>query len=98
MKLPRRNFLHLAAGAAALPAVSRIARAQAYPTRRARAHSGRAYEDVARSTRDHRERVRGRRSIGVGRVARAERRSPRLRLVWVGRPYSTHSSGAIPSC
>jgi len=25
MKLPRRNFLHLAAGAAALPAVSRIA-------------------------------------------------------------------------
>ena len=33
MKLPRRNFLHLAAGAAALPALSRIARAQAYPTR-----------------------------------------------------------------
>jgi tripartite-type tricarboxylate transporter receptor subunit TctC len=33
MKLPRRNFLHLAASAAALPAVSRIAGAQAYPTR-----------------------------------------------------------------
>jgi tripartite-type tricarboxylate transporter receptor subunit TctC len=33
MKLPRRKFLHLAAGAAALPAVSRFARAQAYPTR-----------------------------------------------------------------
>jgi hypothetical protein len=33
MKPPRRQFLHLAAGAAALPAVSRIARAQAYPTR-----------------------------------------------------------------
>ena len=33
MKLPRRQFLHLAAGAAALPAVSRIAWAQAYPTR-----------------------------------------------------------------
>ena len=33
MKLPRRNFLHLAAGAAALSAVSRIAWAQAYPTR-----------------------------------------------------------------
>ena len=32
MKLPRRNFLHLAAGAAALPAVSRFAWAQAYPT------------------------------------------------------------------
>ena len=33
MKLPRRTFLHLAAGAAALPAASRIARAQAYPSR-----------------------------------------------------------------
>src|SRR6516164_8312959 len=33
MKLPRRNFLHLAAGAAALPAVSRIAWAQNYPSR-----------------------------------------------------------------
>jgi tripartite-type tricarboxylate transporter receptor subunit TctC len=33
MKLPRRNFLQLAAGAAALPAVSRVARAQTYPTR-----------------------------------------------------------------
>jgi tripartite-type tricarboxylate transporter receptor subunit TctC len=33
MKLPRRTFLYLTAGAAALPAVSRIARAQAYPTR-----------------------------------------------------------------
>src|SRR5262249_2694107 len=33
MKLPRRQFLHLAAGAAALPAASRIARAQTYPNR-----------------------------------------------------------------
>jgi tripartite-type tricarboxylate transporter receptor subunit TctC len=33
MKLPRRSFLHLAGGAAALPAVSRFARAQTYPTR-----------------------------------------------------------------
>jgi tripartite-type tricarboxylate transporter receptor subunit TctC len=33
LKLRRRNFLHLAAGAAALPAVSRIAKAQAYPSR-----------------------------------------------------------------
>jgi len=33
MKLPRRQFLHLAAGAAVLPAVSRLARAQSYPTR-----------------------------------------------------------------
>src|SRR5215813_690863 len=33
MKLPRRQLLHLAAGAAALPAVSQFARAQGYPTR-----------------------------------------------------------------
>jgi tripartite-type tricarboxylate transporter receptor subunit TctC len=33
MKLPRRNFLYLAAGPCALPAVSRIAGAQAYPSR-----------------------------------------------------------------
>jgi tripartite-type tricarboxylate transporter receptor subunit TctC len=33
MKLPRRNFLRLAAGAAALPAVPRIATAQTYPSR-----------------------------------------------------------------
>ena len=40
MKLPRRNFLHLAAGAAALPAVSRVAWAQAYPTRPVRLIEG----------------------------------------------------------
>ena len=33
MKIPRRRFLHLAAGAALMPAVSRNALAQAYPTR-----------------------------------------------------------------
>src|SRR5262247_71275 len=33
MKLPRRNFLHLTAGAAVLSAVSRVARAQGYPSR-----------------------------------------------------------------
>jgi tripartite-type tricarboxylate transporter receptor subunit TctC len=33
MKLPRRQFLHLAAGAAALPALPRVARAQTYPSR-----------------------------------------------------------------
>jgi tripartite-type tricarboxylate transporter receptor subunit TctC len=33
MRLPRRKFLHLAAGAAVLPAMTRLARAQAYPSR-----------------------------------------------------------------
>ncbi len=33
MKLPRRTFLHLAAGIAALPTLSRTARAEGYPTR-----------------------------------------------------------------
>jgi tripartite-type tricarboxylate transporter receptor subunit TctC len=52
MKLPRRQFLHLAAGAAVLPAASRIAWAQAYPTRSVRvivtAPAGGGYDIVAR--------------------------------------------------
>jgi tripartite-type tricarboxylate transporter receptor subunit TctC len=40
MKLARRTFLHLAAGAAALPAISRVAWAQAYPTRPVRVLEG----------------------------------------------------------
>ena len=36
MKLPRRQFLHLAVGAAALPVVSHVAWAQSYPTRTVR--------------------------------------------------------------
>ena len=36
MSLPRRRFLHLASGAVALPAVSRFAWAQAYPTKSVR--------------------------------------------------------------
>jgi len=52
MNLPRRSFLNLAAGAAALPAVSRIARAQTYPTRPVRVivpfPAGQATDSVAR--------------------------------------------------
>jgi len=40
MRLPRRQFLQLAAGAVALPALSRIARAQLYPTRPVRVIEG----------------------------------------------------------
>jgi tripartite-type tricarboxylate transporter receptor subunit TctC len=40
MKLPRRRFLHLAGGAAALPVTSQLGEAQAYPTRPVRIFVG----------------------------------------------------------
>jgi tripartite-type tricarboxylate transporter receptor subunit TctC len=86
MKLPRRNFLHLAAGAAALPAVSSIARAQTYPTRPVTIvvpyPAGGLFDAIARVLAEHMrgtlsqtvviENVGGAGgSIAVGRVARA---------------------------
>src|SRR5438105_8647626 len=56
MKLPRRSFLHLAAGAAALAATSRIVTAQSYPTRPIRLvvpfPPGGSYDAVARPLAD----------------------------------------------
>jgi tripartite-type tricarboxylate transporter receptor subunit TctC len=86
MKLPRRTFLHLAGGAAALPAVSRIAWAQAYPMRPITIvvpyPAGGPTDTLARILAEHLrtslgqpviiENVSGAGgSIGVGRVARA---------------------------
>ncbi len=86
MKLPRRQFLHLAAGAAALPAVSRIAAAQAYPSRPITAvvafAAGGSGDTVARILAEHMRATLGQPivienvggaagSLGTGRVARA---------------------------
>src|SRR5262245_41771688 len=86
MKLPRRQFLHLAAGGAALPAVSRIARAQAYPSRPITMvvafAAGGSGDTIMRVVADHMRSTLGQTgvienvggaagSIGVGRVARA---------------------------
>src|SRR6516165_10213993 len=46
MKLPRRRFLHLPAGAATLPALSCIASAQAYPTQSAVVGSKRVVDSL----------------------------------------------------
>jgi len=87
MQLPRRRFLHLAAGVAALPAVSRIASAQTYPTRPITmivpAAAGGSTDVIARVLADRMrgslrqpiiiENVSGADgSIGVGRAARAK--------------------------
>jgi tripartite-type tricarboxylate transporter receptor subunit TctC len=86
MKFPRRQFLHLAAGAAALPAVSRIARAQTYPSRPITMNvpyaAGGPLDVMARVVADGLGRALGQTivienvagaggSLGVGRVARA---------------------------
>ena len=106
MKLPRRQFLHLAAGAAALPALSRIAQARK-PIRRGRLHWSRHFRRAGRSTRLPEfwastcgarwanpvivENVAGAAgSIGVGRVARA---APDGYTLIVGQ-WSTHVANA----
>ena len=86
VKLPRRGFLHLAAGAAALPAVTRMARAQQYPVRPITMvvpfAAGGPTDTLARILATHMKGSLGQSviienttgaegSIGVGRVARA---------------------------
>src|SRR5262245_15311672 len=86
MNFDRRNFLHLTAGAAALPTVSRIARAQAYPTKPITMivpfAPGGATDSVGRVLGEHMRASHGQPviienvggangSIGVGRIARA---------------------------
>jgi tripartite-type tricarboxylate transporter receptor subunit TctC len=86
MKLPRRQFLHLAAGAAALPAASRIAWAETYPSRAITVivpfAAGGPVDTLARIVMDRMREILGQPiiieditgaagSIGVGRVAHA---------------------------
>src|SRR5450432_1092254 len=105
MKLSRRKWLHLAAGAAALPALSGIARAQAYPTRAitlvAPFPAGGPVDTIARILAEHMrgslgqpllvENIAGAAgSLGVGRVARA---APDGYTLIVGQ-WSTHVANA----
>jgi tripartite-type tricarboxylate transporter receptor subunit TctC len=86
MKLPRRKFLHLAAGAAVLPAMSRLAWAQAYPSRPITMvvpfPAGAASDSITRVIAERMREVLGQPiivenisgaggSIGTGRVARS---------------------------
>jgi tripartite-type tricarboxylate transporter receptor subunit TctC len=105
MKLPRRQFLHLAAGAAALPALSRTASAQAYPARPvtlvAPFPAGGPVDTIARILGEYLQGSMGQPfvvenvagaagSIGVGRVARA---APDGYTLSVGQ-WSTHVANA----
>jgi tripartite-type tricarboxylate transporter receptor subunit TctC len=105
MKLSRRKFLPLAAGAAALPALSRIARAETYPARPvtlvAPFPPGGPVDTIARILGEHMQRSLGQPfivedfagaagSVGVGRVARA---APDGYTLIVGQ-WSTHVANA----
>ena len=76
MKLPRRRVLHLAAGAAAVPTLLRIARAQAYPSRPVRIifglASGSAGDILARL---------------IGQWLSERLGQPFVNRRWIGTPY-----------
>jgi len=105
MKLSRRNMLQLAAGAAALPVLGNLARADAYPTRPitlvAPFPAGGPVDTLARIMGDHMRRTLGQPfivenvagaagSIGVGRVAHA---APDGYTLILGQ-WSTHVANA----
>jgi tripartite-type tricarboxylate transporter receptor subunit TctC len=109
MKLSRRIFLHLAAGAGALPAVSRIAKAQTYPTRPITIivpfPAGGPADAIARIIGEHMRATLGQPviienvtgaggSIGVGRAARA---APDGYTLSIGQLNSHVFSGAVYS-
>ena len=110
MKFPRRRFLHLAAGAAALPTMPHLAGAQAYPTRPiTMIVPFPAGGDVI--ARIMVERMRGPLeqpivieniggadgSIGVGRTARAQPDGYTICLVLTARLYTTARSTHFPT-
>jgi putative tricarboxylic transport membrane protein len=74
MKLPRRSFLHLTAGAAAVPAISHIAGAQTYPSRSITMvvpfAAGEPVDTLARIVAERMRSSLGQ-PVGAGRVARA---------------------------
>ncbi len=107
MKLPRRRLLSLAAGAAALPALSRVTRAQLYPSRPITiivpVPPGGVADPIARILADHLtvtlgqpvviENVTGAGgSIGVGRAARA---APEGYTLSIGNWLSHVGAGAV---
>src|SRR5262249_43562068 len=93
MKLPRRNFLHLAAGAAALPVVSRMARAQAYPERPVHVivgfPPGGTADIVARLMSQWSQRIESRVALLIGRRGSRERHRLRSSINHVRRLAGT---------
>src|SRR5437879_11892811 len=107
MTIPRRRFLRLAAGAVALPAVSRVARAQAYPTRPVRIVVGFAAggpPDVcARIVGEHMSRTLGQQFIvenvvgagGTTGSSRAMRAAPDGHTIQIGQTGTHAASVAL---
>jgi putative tricarboxylic transport membrane protein len=103
MKLPRRRFLHLAAGAAALPAFSRFARAQAYPAKPISLivpfAAGGPTDVIARIVAEHMSRTLGRPLIvenvagagGITATTRGMRASPDGYTIQIGH-MGTHAT------